>query len=201
MTGSHGDDNQPQSQQARSLVAGFLKYWNESRRRPPCFVGFAGEVAGDIDSADWPERLRRRFGLGHLSVPPKGAALAVLLLRYTVGDVLKAAGKAGVPADRAIAFPTIFEAGLSAYFFPAPKQAPYGRTLDLHPDYNCERAISEVVHLPMDYRLEHLVKIGRIGTPLPSYPLREVRNVHLTCLQATLGRDDFGEEMPGHVDG
>jgi len=83
---------------ARSFLKKFVKTWNDYKQRPPAFAGFADDVEVELGKPDWSDQLRRRFGLGQMRVPARGTSIPVMLLRYSVADVLNAAKKHGVTA-------------------------------------------------------------------------------------------------------
>jgi hypothetical protein len=121
-------------------------------------------------------------------------------MRYRVSMVLQDLNR---PTEEgAFAIPTVLDSEFNAHFFPAPQQAPYGRTLDLEPDPECERLVSEILHRRLDYRPEHIYKLGEVTLPIPAYnsgvDFARLRNGHLFCLCYESGINDFGAEIPEH---
>jgi hypothetical protein len=120
-------------------------------------------------------------------------------MRYTVREVLEtAATRTGVAHP--VCVPTVLDAQFSRCFVPSPTDLPYGRTLDLADDENCERKIAEVLHLKLQYRPEHLFMVGSVTTGLDklnTVGLTKLRENHMFCLQYDSNRDDFGKP-PAH---
>ncbi len=74
--------------EAQAKLNSFIAIWNSQRGREPLFAGLLEDVEPDADAPDWPERLRLRFGLGHID------KATLVKMRYTIRDVLAARGKA-----------------------------------------------------------------------------------------------------------
>ena len=66
---------------------------------------------------------------------------------------------------------------------------------------NCDDLTAEILHYRIDYRREHLCRLGRITRPhrITGTQLRSARDLHLTALQEECDRDDFGEPLEGRV--
>ena len=188
------NDSSDEVANARRTLSKFVDIWNEFNRRPPAFVGLADDVEKELEAPDWPDQLRRRFGIGHLTVPKGANPIPVMLLTYTVGDVLKAA-KAHCRAEMVFRVPTTLEANLYDYFFPAPTAFPYGRTVHLDGDQAVRRLASEIVHLPVDIDMAHIDRIGEIRETAPVPPLGSLRDHHLDALRIDSECEDFGEYM------
>lgn len=164
----------------------------------PRFAGFMQDVEDTLRALDWPDQIRDRFGLGHYAAMP-GETIPIALMRYTVREVL-AVAETKSDAVNPICVPTLLDAQFSRLFVPAPAELPYGRTLDLSHDENCERKIAEVLHLRLEYRPEHLFKVGIVTKgleKLTSMGLATLRDGHVFCLQYDSGRNDFGT-APAH---
>ena len=86
------------------------------------------------------------------------------------------------------------------FFFPVPREHPYGVTVHLLPD-RADTLTAEIVHCRIDYRREHLYRLGTITRPhrLDDGQLREARDLHLLALQVECVRDDFGEMFEGRT--
>jgi len=167
----------------------------------PRFAGFFQDVANTIDKPDWANRARDRFGLAHLD-PRPGEAMPVALMSYPVRDIRQAARKQA-EAVNPICVPTVLDHEFTACFLPAPRQLPYGRTLQLMGDPKCEHKIAEVLHLRFAYRPEHIHKVGVVTEPVTALSdpgLDSLRADHLFCLQYESGRDDFGRLPTGWTD-
>jgi len=164
----------------------------------PRFAGFLQDVEDTLNLPDWPDQVRDRFGLAHID-PGTGAPIPVALMRYPVRDILKAARKQH-DAIHPICIPTVLDHEFTAWFMPAPRDLPYGRTLHLAGDSDCLAKIAEVLHLRLRYDPQHLFKVGAVTKPLTGFVdtrLTRLRAEHLFCLQYDSGRNDFGQLPPG----
>jgi len=120
-------------------------------------------------------------------------------MRYQVSEVITAAASKA-EAAHPVCVPTMLDTEFSRCFIPAPRELAYGRTLDLADDENCERKIAEVLHLRLEYRPEHLFKVGAVTRrphKLDTIGLTQLRDNHIFCLQYDSGRNDFGT-LPAH---
>ncbi len=185
------DDGDRDAEQA---VGRFFEAWNERRDARPAFVAFFDEVQDELDDADWPHALRDRLGLGRLGCRPQPIAL----MRYSLEDVFKAQKQH--QAANACALPTVLDGGMHKFFFPVPREHPYGATVHLAPD-RADTLTAELVHCRIDYEPRHLYRIGEITRPsrLDDDQLREARDLHLYALQEACNRDDFGEALQGRT--
>lgn len=117
-------------------------------------------------------------------------------MRYRVAEVLEVASDDDLPA---FAIPTVLDGELNSHFFPSPKNANYGRTMNLEPDENCQRLVSEILHRRIDYRPEHLDRFGWISKPLPPCFAGDAfarrRDEHLFCLRYESDRNNFGDNI------
>lgn len=154
--------------------------------RSPRFAAFAQELQEDIEQPDWALRLRDRLGLGHYRPTLRFPTRTLALMRYTVKDVVAAANRAG--AAHAMTAPTGLDADLNEFFFPAPRDLDYGRTVNLA---GADTLAAEVLHLRIPYRAKNLWKVGIVTTP-PEKDIRRLRENHLSCVRLESGRDDFG---------
>ncbi|WP_295389483.1 hypothetical protein [uncultured Thiodictyon sp.] len=164
----------------------------------PRFAGFYQGLEDTLAAPDWPDLVRDRFGLAHFNPAPK-EIIPVALMRYPVRDVLAAARKAA-DAVHPICVPTVLDHEFTSYFVPAPRQLPYGRTLQLAGDPDCEYKIAEVLHLRLAYRVEHLFRVGVVTRPVDTLVtpgLARLRADHIFCLQYESDRNDFGALPPG----
>lgn len=172
-----------------SLVDKFIDIWNAIRDIRPIFAAFRDNVLEDADNNDWPHLLRNRFGLAHLQ--PEARRIPVAQMVYTVNEVL------AENLDGAVAFttPTVLDSKPWHYFFPAPKEIPYGRAMTLNLSGDEESLQAEILHTRISYKRSHLKAIGWIDRTWGPVPLKDLRNHHLLCLRMALGHEDFGEEM------
>lgn len=182
---------------ARDFLKGVVNHWNPERDKRPIFATTELEV-GDIinnNSGDWAEQLRDRLGLGHYS--PLTSPINIVLMRYTVKEVLDSLEGEGYPA-----IPTVLDSKMGPYFFPSPvpkhNNPYYGHTVNLAylEDDNDYSMGVELLHPRIDYKPEHFFKMGVIARPF-SMPLERARQFHLPWLQLHSDRDDFGAHLLG----
>ena len=175
----------------------FFDEWNQRRDARPAFAAFYDEVRHESEDDDWPHALRDRLGLGHYG-PAGGAPLPVASMRYPLADVYSAQARGRLSS--ACALPTVLDGGMHEFFFPVPREHPYGATVHLQPD-RADTLTAEIVHCRIDYRREHLYRLGTITRPhrLDDGQLREARDLHLLALQEVCGRGDFGEALEGRT--
>ena len=178
-------------------VHSFFDAWSQRRDARPAFAAFYDEVRQESDDDDWPHALRDRLGLGHYG-QVGGASLPVALMRYSLADVYSAQGQK--QRSSACALPTVLDGGMHQFFFPVPREHPFGATVHLQPD-RADTLTAEIVHCRIDYRREHLYRLGTITRPhrLDDGRLREARDLHLLALQVESGREDFGEAFEGRT--
>ena len=179
---------------ADGAVRLFFENWNLRRDARPIFVAFYDEIKEEADADDWPHALRDRLGLGHYGYAD-GVPLPVALMRYSLEHVLSSAA-----GPVAFALPTVLDGGMHEFFFPVPREHPYGATLHLLSD-RADMLTAEIVHCRIDYAREHLWRLGwiRRAQPLHGDPLREARDLHLLALQVACDREDFGESFEGRT--
>lgn len=159
-------------------------------------AAFYDEVKSEADNDDWPLALRDRLGLGHYGTDG-GRPLAVALMLYPLAYVLDWE----TPAGRAVcSLPTVLDNGMHEFLFPVPREHRYGATLHLEPHYS-DTLTSEVLHRRVDYRAEHVLRLGWIGRghELAGAALVEARDLHLMALQIACTREDFGEPLGGRT--
>jgi hypothetical protein len=185
---AHGNQDIP-------LLQGFLDVWNDSNIRDhrPAFAAWKDEVLTEIAAGDWPDQLRDRLGLAHYN-PASAGPIPVARMEYTVREVKAEAARVGLPI--CFTAPTVFDSGPWPYFFPAPRELPYGRAMALDPVDDEKRLLAEMLHIRLTYLPRHIAKIGYIIRPPAARELKTLRNSHLLAVQAASSRGDFGEEMP-----
>lgn len=160
------------------------------------YASFYDEVQVDVNHAEWPLVVRNRLGLVHYgSFGPRPWYVA--LMRYSMSEVLEASASSG---HKACALPTVLDGGMHEFFFPAPRESPYGVAMQLDPTRSVSLT-SELLHHRIEYRPEHIYRIGQlIEVALLSDALfAEVRNSHLLALRASTHREDFGELFEGRT--
>ncbi len=183
-----------------ALISTIVDQWKIFPGARPSFVAFKSELQDDLTKSDWLIRLRERLGLGHFA-PAPGEKQSFALMEYKVKDVLddwEALKSRG--AERPFAFPTVLEAPGSPHYFPAPTGSAGGFTIDLSETDRSRASIRELLHIRLNYRLEHLVRVGQLVGPLPELKLSAARDAHLDKLRRQSGRADFGTHMAGEVD-
>ena len=175
----------------------FFEAWNLRRDARPAFAAFHDEIQEEAEDDDWPHALRDRLGLGHYS-PGEHTPVAVALMRYSLADVLSVQNSRGLPV--ACALPTVLDGGMHEFFFPVPREHPYGATVHLQPD-RADTLTTEIVHCRIDYRREHLLRLGEITRPcrVHGQVLRDARDLHLRALREECDRADFGEFFEGRT--
>jgi hypothetical protein len=183
---------------ARDFLNGVVTRWNSERDKRPMFATTELEVEDIINNnaSNWAEQLRDYLGLGHYS-PLSGRPNEIVLMRYTVQEVLDSLDGAGYPA-----IPTVLDSNMSPYFFPSPipkhNKPCYGHTVNLtHIDDDNDYTMGvELLHPRIDYKPEHFFKMGVIARPF-KMPLGRARRFHLPWLQLHSERDDFGTQFFG----
>jgi len=183
---------------ASDFLSSVAKRWNPERDKRPMFATTELEVDDIVNdnSADWAEQLRDRLGLGHYS-PLAGRPNEIILMRYTVQEVLDSLTGEGYPA-----IPTVLDSNMSPYFFPSPipkhSNPYYGHTVNLAylEDDNGYSMGVELLHPRIDYKPEHFFKMGVIARSF-TMPLERARRFHLPWLQLHSERDDFGAAFFG----
>lgn len=182
---------------AAPAVRSYFDVWNQRRDARPAFAAFYDEVQQEVDDDDWPHELRDRLGLGHYGYAD-GTELPVALMRYSLGEVLSA--QAHRRLSVACALPTVLDGGMHEFFFPVPREHPYGATVHLSPG-RADTLTAEIVHCRIDYEPSHLYRVGTITRPhqLTNDYVREARDRHLLALRRECGRDEFGETLRGRA--
>lgn len=175
-----------------SMVDGFLTIWNNARDFRPAFAAWKDELLAELAAPDWADRLRDRLGLEHYQC--ENGPIPVALMEYRVLDVVQAATEVG--SIGAFTAPTVLDSRPGPYFFPAPRECPYGRVMSLTPMVSDDDLLAEMLHVRITYRRDHIAPLGYITRPPAPHDLRELRNHHLLALQVASGREDFGEEIP-----
>jgi hypothetical protein len=178
-------------------VEEFFEGWNRMRDPRPAFCAPQHEVDLEIADADWQHALRDRLGLGHYGLPG-GAAIDVALMAYEMSDVIASQKAARIPT--ACALPTALDGGMHQFFFPVPREYPFGATVHLAPG-KADTLTAEWLHCRIEYEPRHLVKLGRIVRPhgVDDPALVEARDLHLLSLQIECTRPDFGEPLKGRA--
>jgi hypothetical protein len=178
-------------QDSHAAYAEFFEKWNSKRDDRPAFCAFPDELDEEMKSEDWPHALRDRLGLGHY--PPRGGApIDVALMMYDLSEALNQTMRRGLKV--AAALPGVLDAGMHEFFFPVPREHPYGATLHLQQD-SSDILTAEIFHCRIDYKPQHLIDLGQIEHwhGLGPTALRDARDLHLLSLREACNRQDFGE--------
>lgn len=159
----------------------------------PVFAAFYEDFLDELrDSAStsWPNRLRDRLGLFHLSqLHPNRLPHRVFLFRYPVRDVPR---KPGDPDRRPMTVPVVLDHRLSESFCPAPHELDRGRLLNLQ-DNAVEEPAREVLHLFMPMQVEHLFRVGLVTTPVAE-DLAPARRDHLIWMRLQADRELYASD-------
>lgn len=166
----------------------------------PVFATFYEDFSGcfrDDAEPDWPDLLRDRLGLYHISqwVNP-GLPRPMFLFRYPVRHVPRRQG-ADPTSHRPLVAPTVLDHALSEAFCPAPQSMPRGRVVTL--DWNGPQypdPVREVLHPFVPLGAEHLFRIGSVRRPVPD-DLTRARRAHIERLRELSGRPDFAQSTDG----
>ena len=166
-----------------------LRKWLDGRDRRPSFSGFWDDVEELFEPdllPDWADVLRDRLGQTRFT-PTGGNGIPVLLFRYPVQRVLDLRPK--IPgAVQLLAVPTVLDSRPSPAFCPAPREAHYGRVLDLSDGPYHLRC--EVLHPRVDYQARDLFLVGEVKA-LPSRSIPDARKLHLELLRVLHQRPNY----------
>ena len=181
-----------QSTKEEQLLNSVLELWGRSLDMRPVWAGFwenFAELFGSepaSDSEAWSDELRDRLGLYHLnpfalSVPE----IPILIFRYPVKILPRLKDNRTL---RPITVPTVLDSRFCEAFCPAPRGQSCGFTVYLgHYEYQSQR---EILHPPIQFKSEHLFRVGLIKRSLPS-DLSSARSLHLLWLRLETGRHDY----------
>lgn len=173
----------------KQVFDGALGKWNKACDLRPCFATFYAthedllKARPDDDMAGWADELRDRLGLAHLDPRARGE-ISILVFRYAVRDV----PKRKLSRLKPLAVPSVLDGRMSPAFCPAPNGVGYGHTI--HLAGSALRPWREVVHPYLDFRAEHLFRVGMVKKPVPQ-DLLPARKAHLLALREMAGRDDY----------
>lgn len=172
-----------------AIIDRFVRGFDTFEGARPAFACFRAEVAADLRQPDWLDQLCMRLGLGHWTLKA-GEVAHFALMEYTVDEVFR---QAALPQP--FARPTVLECQNSEFFFPAPAGSGEGYAVDL--DHAAGRdSIREFLHVRIDYRSGHLVRVAERSGPTTAVDLPAARNAHLDRLRVRCGRTTYGEPMP-----
>jgi hypothetical protein len=149
----------------------------------PVFASFYEDFMGELHDAagtDWPDLLRDRLGLYHL------VSQRVFLFRYQVRELPRRHGEVD---RRPIALPAVLDHRLAEAFCPAPRELRQGQLLNLQANATVDPA-REVLHLFMPLEPKHLIRVGRVTSPVPPY-LGPARRDHLLWMRLLSEREEY----------
>ncbi len=161
--------------EAKNVVTDFLRSCNANRDFRPLFVGFWGEVRDlfETDDPKWPDKLRDRFGLGHLN-PLDGAPIPILVFRYRLSDVNP------VNHDVQATIPTVLDSDFSPFFCPTPGKEQKGQILDLSATNVDDYCFStEILHPFIEYESDFIYRLGHI-TRAPGSTCETACRIHFS---------------------
>ena len=125
-----------------------------------------------------------RLGLHHHHAIKAGETCSFALMEYLARDVFDVAAQQGVAQPFALA--TVLECRNNPAFFPAPKGAATGFSVGL-----AAGKAREVLHMRIDYRNTHVLKLGQWQGRKTVPDLAAARRRHVDALRAATGRADF----------
>lgn len=173
----------------RSRLTVWIEELNKRRDARPAFAAPYGELASMLAAPGWATQLRNALGLSHLG-GSTSKPLPVVLLRYNLSRVERAARKAKVAAWAAV--PSVLESGNQngpgAAFFPFPKKAAssnpfgFGVTVDLSIGGGLN-FYSELLHFKLDYTLDDFAMVGELTDEITDTKLEAARQRHFSLLE------------------
>jgi hypothetical protein len=190
----------PSSTQQNQQLNSALEIWDRSRDLRPVWASFWEDMwdlfgpdpANDPD--DWPNELRDRVGLYHLNPAPRSRGeIHIFVFRYRVSALPPLKGERNL---RPLAVPTVLDGRFGEAFCPAPGGQPYGFVVYLgNQRYRPRR---ELLHPSIQFRAEHLFRVGTITRPSPA-DLIAARSEHLQWLRAETDRTDYALTTDGDL--
>jgi hypothetical protein len=176
----------PDADELSTLTDIFATY----RGARPAFAAFKSEVEPDLAAPDWLTRLIDRMGLLHHYPHEDGNSYSFALMEYTAAEVIAQAAPQGITHSFALA--TVLECRNNPAFFPVPKAAANGFTVDLRARSPALSLVREILHARIDYSWKHVKRLEQwTGAPVPD--IEAARERHRTVLRRETGRPDFGE--------
>jgi hypothetical protein len=155
----------------------------------PSFSAFKSEVDEDLRALDWLQRLIDRMGLYHHYPFDSRQTYSFALMEYTAKDVLAQAKTKGIGRPFAVA--TVLECQENPAFFPVPKGAAYGFTVDLRERVPKRPNVREILHMRLDYSWKNVSRLAQWGG-MAQPDIEPSRDRHLAALRRDTGRADFG---------
>ena len=176
------------------ILSAFTDLFHTFPGERPAFVAFKSELADDLRQPDWLNRMIERLGLLHYFPLGAGDTYHFALMEYMVDDVFKQTAATGIAQPFALA--TVLECRNNPAFFPVPRLASHGFTLDLAVGGPRAPVVREVLHARIDYVHKHVVRFGKWSGPKLMPDLAAARERHVAWLHGETGRGDFGVPLP-----
>lgn len=176
----------------RQALSDVLDEWLLSSDHRPVYGAFWEDVFdlfGDTqagDSPDWANSLRDRLGLAHIQPRTGVRALDVLVFRYPIRSVPRLQNAAA--DQRPLVPPTVLDGNHSPAFCPSPVGQQTGRSVDLSQQKPICR---EILHPALDFRVEHLWRVGQVTKTVDMQQLIDGRRWHLAFLRELPECADF----------
>jgi hypothetical protein len=151
------------------------------------------EIKTGTDPDAWADELRNRLGLYDMN--PRARTIPeipIVVLRYPISSLPHLKGDKD---SKPIAVPTVLDGRFNEAFCPPPREQSHGFPIYLGkgPDYEPQR---EILHPAIQFKAEHVFKVGRIKQPPPE-ELAAARSVHLLWLRLELNRPDYSVTVDG----
>jgi hypothetical protein len=172
------------------ILTAFVNLFAAFPGERPAFSAFKAELDADLRTPDWLPRVIDRMGLYHHFPIADGETYSFALMEYAAEEVFSQAGPRSI--DRPFALATVLECRNNPAFFPVPRGAASGFTVDLSAAPLAGPTVREVLHVRLDYGKQHVLRFGQLPGPAAKPDLAASRARHLAGLRATTRRHDFG---------
>ena len=183
-----GDASSPEVAALQELTDLFNEERSDGR---PSFVACSAEFPRLEERADWAQHICERCGLAHFLAD---SPVTLALFRYKVQDVLDARSHADRSAT-VFAVPTVIDHPMSNVYFTAPRSMDWGHAVGLAPEPDCRHLAAEMIHVRMDYQVEHWVAVDTLEmNSLSATDIAGYREAHLGCIRRSPGHSDYGRD-------
>jgi len=173
-----------------------LGLWADRAEVRPMFAALFEDVAPLLeDRQNWAERLRDALGLAHLDPAARGRPIEILVFRYPVKVVPRLRTLSS--RRRPLAVPTVLDSRFSPAFCPAPRGCATGYVIDL--SGSASELRREVIHPPVPFRADHLVKLGEVRRSVDLTALLIARGLHLLAVRGLAARPQYASETEGDL--
>lgn len=177
------------SSSAVTALDELTELFNHGRDGRPTFVTYAAEFPGLDRRPDWAQHICERCGLAHFF---EGKDVTLALFRYRVQEVLDQTMHLGAGAAR-FAVPTVIDQEMSNVYFTAPRGIGRGHAVGLSPASDCSHLAAELIHVRIDYRVDHWVAVDTLNrSTLSSAMVASLRGSHLNCIRRVHGLATYG---------